>query len=169
MEVEQTRAEDARGIQYEYNTEVRPMQSRWQQTPQSHAIHACSRAPSLRHDGLPGAGQPGQERGTGNCVWLQEAEQRQAAEEAAKSGDDANDLEKAQDFGRLRTMKVQQAVVTGQRSKAARLTSQCLQTVPCQHEVSGLQLLGHHSPGDPPEERLGDKMPPDAPLRTLQQ
>ena len=44
---------------------------------------------------------------------LQEAEQRQAAEEAAKSGDDANDLEKAQDFGRLRTMKVQQARVTG--------------------------------------------------------
>ena len=53
---------------------------------------------------------------------LQEAEQRQAAEEAAKSGDDANDLEKAQDFGRLRTMKVQQAVVTGQCSKAARPT-----------------------------------------------
>ena len=106
---------------------------------------------------------------TGHCQWLQEAEQRQAAEEAAKSGDDANDLEKAQDFGRLRTMKVQQAVVTGQRFKAARLTSLCLQTVPRQHAVSGLQLLGHHSPGHPPEERLGDEMPPDAPLRTLQQ
>ena len=106
---------------------------------------------------------------TGHCQWLQEAEQRQAAEEAAKSGDDANDLEKAQDFGRLRTMKVQQAVVTGQRFKAARLTSLCLQTVPRQHAVSGLQLLGHHSPEHPPEERLGDEMPPDAPLRTLQQ
>ena len=47
------------------------------------------------------------------CGLLQEAEQRQAAEEAAKTGDDANDLEKAQDFGRLRTMKVQQARVTG--------------------------------------------------------
>lgn len=44
---------------------------------------------------------------------LQEAKQRQAAEEAAKTGEDANDLEKAQDFGRLRTMKVQQARVTG--------------------------------------------------------
>ena len=46
-------------------------------------------------------------------MWSQEAEQRQAAEEAAKTGEDANDLEKAQDFGRLRTMKVQQARVTG--------------------------------------------------------
>ena len=45
---------------------------------------------------------------------MQEAEQRQAAEEAAKTGDDASDLEKAQDFGRLRTMKVQQAKITGQ-------------------------------------------------------
>ncbi|CAK0787425.1 hypothetical protein CVIRNUC_010645 [Coccomyxa viridis] len=71
VEVEQMRAEDARGIQYEYNTE--------------------------------------------------EAEQRQAAEEAAKSGDDANDLEKAQDFGRLRTMKVQQAVVTEEEEEEMRV------------------------------------------------
>ncbi len=44
---------------------------------------------------------------------LQEAKQRQAAEEAAKTGEEANDLEKAQDFGRLRTVQVTQARVTG--------------------------------------------------------
>ena len=131
------RAEDARGIQYEYNTEVRSMQSRWQQAPQTHALHTSSRATSLIH-----AGQPGQETVPGNSVWLQEAEQRQAAEEAAKSGDDANDLEKAQDFGRLRTMKVQQAVVTGQCSNAAILTPRCPQTGRCQHAVWMLPWLG---------------------------
>ena len=76
----------------------------------------CQLTCAKRLYGLPGAGQPEQETVTAHWTWLQEAEQRQAAEEAAKSGDDANDLEKAQDFGRLRTMKVQQAVVTGQRS-----------------------------------------------------
>ena len=76
-------------------------------------------------------------------MWLQEAEQRQAAEEAAKSGDDANDLEKAQDFGRLRTMKVQQAVVTGQGSNSCSLDClNALQTAPCQHGVRMLQLAG---------------------------
>ena len=47
---------------------------------------------------------------------LQEAQQRQAAQEAAKSGEEANDLEKAQDFGRLRTMQVMQARVTGENT-----------------------------------------------------
>ena len=50
---------------------------------------------------------------------LQEAQQRQAAEEAAKSGEEANDLEKAQDFGRLRTMQVMQARVTGKDTSKA--------------------------------------------------
>ena len=92
---------------------------------------------------------------TAKCVWLQEAEQRQAAEEAAKSGDDANDLEKAQDFGRLRTMKVQQAVVTGQGSNTARLTVQRPPTAPCQHGVRMLPLLGHAPLEDPPEGQPG--------------
>lgn len=40
----------------------------------------------------------------------QEAEQREALKAAKAAGEDASDMEKAQDFGRLRTMKVQQAV-----------------------------------------------------------
>ncbi len=40
----------------------------------------------------------------------QESAQREALKEARRVGEEANDMEKAQDFGRLRTMKVQQAV-----------------------------------------------------------
>ena len=46
------RAEDARGIQYEYNTEVCPMQNCWQQAFQSHAIYSSPHVPSLRQVGL---------------------------------------------------------------------------------------------------------------------
>ena len=44
------------------------------------------------------------------CMSAQEAAQREALKEARRAGEEANDMEKAQDFGRLRTMKVQQAV-----------------------------------------------------------
>ncbi|CAL8467515.1 g7053 [Coccomyxa elongata] len=40
----------------------------------------------------------------------EESAQREALKEARRAGEEANDMEKAQDFGRLRTMKVQQAV-----------------------------------------------------------
>ena len=40
----------------------------------------------------------------------QEAAQREALNQGKSDGDDANEMEKAQDFGRLRTVKVQQAV-----------------------------------------------------------
>ena len=109
VEAEQKRKEDAAGIQYEYNTEVHPCLRLTCASLQS--VRSCKARKRSSKSYLWSE--------SGVLRYLQEAEQRQAAEEAAKTGDDANDLEKAQDFGRLRTMKVQQARATGVLSGCA--------------------------------------------------